>query len=242
MGRMNWNTRWYLDLNSIARHTGWAHGMATAYAVAGGLAVLGAVLVAGWFLARRHSPRQVGASLSAGLAAVVGFLINQPISNVIAERRPYQALHHVLVLIPRVHDFSMPSDHAVVAGAVIAGVLLYNWRLGLAATAAGLALAFDRVYVGAHYPGDVLAGLGLGAVVAICLYVTTGPPLAAVAALLAKTPLRPLVATSPSPQQPRALQSGLSRRAGGPSWAPAAGGTPDDPADRHGRRPWPSHR
>ena len=56
----------------------------------------------------------------------------------------------------------MPSDHAVVAGAVIVGVLLYNWRLGLAATVAGLALAFDRVYVGAHYPGDVPAGLVLG--------------------------------------------------------------------------------
>lgn len=199
---MNWNTRWYLDLNSIARHTGWAHGMATAYAVAGGLVVLGTVLATGWFLARNHSPRKVGAALSAGLAAVVGFLINQPISSVIAERRPYQTLHHVLVLIPRVRDFSMPSDHAVVAGAVIAGVLLYNWRLGLAATFAGLALAFDRVYVGAHYPGDVIAGLVLGAVVAICLYVVISPSLAAVAAFLAKTPLRPLVAGSPSPRRP----------------------------------------
>ncbi|MGC2296747.1 MAG: phosphatase PAP2 family protein [Candidatus Dormiibacterota bacterium] len=199
---MNWNTRWYLDLNSIARHTGWAHGMATAYAVAGGLVVLGTVLATGWFLARHHSPRKVGASLSAWLAAVVGFLINQPISNVIAERRPYQTLHHVLVLVPRVRDFSMPSDHAVVAGAVIAGVLLYNWRLGLAAIAAGLALAFDRVYVGAHYPGDILAGLGLGAVVAICLYTIIVPPLAAVAAFLAKTPLRPLVAGSTSPRRP----------------------------------------
>ena len=87
---MDWNTRWYLDLNSIARHTGWAHGMAAAYAVAAGLVVLGTVLAAGWLLARHHSPRKVGASLSAGLAAVVGFLINQPISNVIAERRPYR--------------------------------------------------------------------------------------------------------------------------------------------------------
>jgi undecaprenyl-diphosphatase len=107
----------------------------------------------------------------------------------------------VLVLVPRASDFSMPSDHAVVAGAVIAGVLLYNWRLGLGAAAAGLTLAFDRVYVGAHYPGDVLAGLGLGAVTAICLYVIIGPRLAGVAAFLAKTPLRPLVATPHAPQQ-----------------------------------------
>jgi undecaprenyl-diphosphatase len=170
--------------------------------VAGGLVVLGMILAAGWILARHQSPRKVGASASAGLAAVLGFLINQPISTVIAERRPYQTLHHVLVLVPRVRDFSMPSDHAVVAGAVIAGVLLYNWRLGLAAIAAGLALAFDRVYVGAHYPGDVLAGLGLGAVVAIGLYAIVGPLLASAAAFLAKTPLRPLVVGSTSPRQP----------------------------------------
>jgi undecaprenyl-diphosphatase len=201
MGRMSWNTRWYLDLNSIARHTDWAHGMATTYALAGGLVVLGMLLIVGWLVSRHHSPRKVGASLSAALAAVVGFLINQPISNAIAERRPYQTLHHVLVLVPRVGDFSMPSDHAVVAGAVIAGVLLYNWRLGLAATAAGLALAFDRVYVGAHYPADVVAGLGLGAVVAICLYAVIGPTLAALAAFLAKTPLRQLVSSSRSRQQ-----------------------------------------
>src|ERR1039458_9613669 len=122
---MNWNTHWYLDLNSISRHTNWAHGIASVYAL-----FLAILLIGGWRRAGRRSPRHVAAALSAGIAAVLAYLINQPLSTLIHEPRPYQTLHHVLVLVPRVRDFSMPSDHAVVAGAVIAGLLIYSWRLG----------------------------------------------------------------------------------------------------------------
>lgn len=63
--------------------------------------------------------------------------------------------------------WSFPSGHAATAfaGAV---ALTYLWREGapffflLAA-----AIAFSRVYVGVHYPGDVIAGAALGAVVGL---------------------------------------------------------------------------
>ena len=62
----------------------------------------------------------------------------------------------------------MPSGHAAAsaAGAVILAYLLggrWAWAVGLLA----VAVAFGRVYVGVHYPSDVLAGAALGVVVGL---------------------------------------------------------------------------
>ena len=66
-------------------------------------------------------------------------------------------------LIDRTSDFSFPSDHATTVGAVAAALWLANRRFGLVAGVLALLMAFSRVYVGVHYPGDVLGGLTLGA-------------------------------------------------------------------------------
>jgi undecaprenyl-diphosphatase len=58
----------------------------------------------------------------------------------------------------------MPSGHASAsaAAAVILGYLLggrWGWAVALLAVAVG----FGRVYIGVHYPSDVLAGAAVGA-------------------------------------------------------------------------------
>lgn len=70
---------------------------------------------------------------------------------------------------------SFPSDHAMMWSAVAAGVMVATRWLGMLALAyAVLVICMARVFVGLHYPTDVIAGALLG--VLTCL-VLTRPPL-----------------------------------------------------------------
>jgi membrane-associated phospholipid phosphatase len=97
-------------------------------------------------------------------------------------------------------DYSFPSNHATLAGAVAVGVLLVNRRLGVLAGIAALAMAASRVYIGIHYPHDVLAGLALGAAAAWAGHLLLRRPISRLVQALTRTRLRPLFApVSPAP-------------------------------------------
>ncbi len=196
------NTTLFLDVNDFALHTTFLHGFARVFTDLGAALFLPA-LVAAWWGARRafDAPRAVAAALWAALGTLVALAVNQPVGRAIGEKRPYDVLHHVQVLVARSHDVALPSDHAVAVGAASAGLFLVGRYAGRAArrlAAAGalvaLAVGFSRVYVGVHYPGDVAAGLGLGAVVSVLGWWAVGARLTRVAAGLGRSRLlRPLV-------------------------------------------------
>jgi membrane-associated phospholipid phosphatase len=170
--------RLMLAVNSLARHTGWLHAPVLFYA-SYGVVLFAALLLAGVLLARRRSTRDLAAAGWACLATLLAVVLNQPVGHLFAEARPYAAHPGLLRLADPTRDFSFPSDHAVMAGAVAAGLLLVSRRLGLAALAAAVLMAFARVYIAAHYPWDVLAGLALGAAVAAFGWVLLRRPLTA---------------------------------------------------------------
>ena len=183
-------------VNNFQKSTAWLHGSGLFYAKTGGPVLLALLLVLGVVIARsRGGADQVAKALWAGLSTLVAVGLNQPIVHAVDRARPYRALQHVSLLSTPSGDASFPSDHATLAGAVLAGLFLVDRRLGIVATVAGLLLAADRVYVGAHYPGDVLAGLVVGAVVALGGWALLHRPLIAAVAWLQHSRLRPLVAS-----------------------------------------------
>lgn len=188
------DTSLFLAINHFAQRTAWLHAPLTAYAEYGVVLFAGLLLI-GWLAARRASTARMAALLWAGLGTLVAVAINQPLVELFHKARPYTNLQHILVLAQPTNDFSFPSDHSTMAGAVTAGLFLVDPVLGSVALVLALVMGFSRVYIAAHYPFDVIAGLAVGASVVLLGYLVVREPLARLTAKIAGTRLRPLVAS-----------------------------------------------
>ena len=174
-------------VNRFARDTPALHGLVLGYATYG-LALFLVLLLAALVVARQRSSRDLAATGWTALATLIAVALNQPLGHLVHERRPYAVHPQLLRLAHVTTDFSFPSDHAVMAGAVAAGLLIAHRRLGLVAVVAALAMAFSRVYIAAHYPWDVVAGLAFGAFVALGGWALLQRPLTATTAWLRRSP------------------------------------------------------
>ncbi|HET7397017.1 MAG TPA: phosphatase PAP2 family protein [Intrasporangium sp.] len=178
----------FFAVNRFAESTPWLHGPVLGYA-AYGMVLFAGLLLAALLISRTGPSTRLAATGWAAVATLGALGVNQVVGRVFAESRPYAAHPGILRLADATTDFSFPSDHAVMAGAVAAGLLLAHRRLGrLAVGAAGL-MAFARVYIGAHYPWDVLAGLVLGAAVSVAGWLLLRRPLTALTSWLRRLPV-----------------------------------------------------
>ncbi|WP_329303165.1 phosphatase PAP2 family protein [Streptomyces sp. NBC_00659] len=99
-----------------------------------------------------------------GSLALASFTVNTLVKW--SARRPRPLLEGVPAirhLTRQPHTTSFPSGHSASAAAFATAVALESTRYGLLVAPVAAAVAFSRVYVGVHYPGDVLAGVAIGA-------------------------------------------------------------------------------
>jgi undecaprenyl-diphosphatase len=110
------------------------------------------------------------------LLLVLGITLSDQLCNsifkpLVGRARPCNVLENVHLLIGCTKAYSFPSSHAT---NIFTGMILFSYvypklKIGLLTVAA--LVAYSRVYVGVHYPFDVVAGIALGITCAITIMV-----------------------------------------------------------------------
>ncbi len=185
------------EVNAFAAQTPWLHGLMLSYARYGILLFV-AFLVTAWWMSRGRGSRTMAALLLIPVGAVLALGVQQVVIQAVAEARPYTLEPNALILIAKTADPSFPSDHACAVGAVAAGLFFVDRRLGWVATVGAALMAFSRVYVGAHWPLDVVVGLAWGAAVTVALILVLRGPVSRVVDWASGSFLRPMVLAAPA--------------------------------------------
>ena len=128
-----------------------------------GLAKYGVVLMAlpllyMWFKGDDSSKK---AALLSLLSMAAALLINQVIGHFYFRPRPFAA-HEVNLLVERSPDPSFPSDHSAFVFGIAWLLFIKDKKIGAVALALGALVGISRIFIGTHYPGDVLGGALIG--------------------------------------------------------------------------------
>jgi undecaprenyl-diphosphatase len=180
---------WYLDVAGFAQHTPWLNTIGIAFTQYGlvleGLAIL-------WLLwrARHRDDEGLARALWVPIAVLIAYALDSVLKQVIAEPRPCRAIPDVPTILPcdALTDYSFPSNHAVLAASFAAALILLSGRWSILAWVFTILMAASRVYVGAHYPHDVIAGLLVGAAIGYSGVFVLRPLTSSVKAVRARHP------------------------------------------------------
>ena len=97
-----------------------------------------------------------------GYAAVFSLIFgaivtNLLLKNIVARPRPFAEIEALIPLIAKPTDFSFPSGHTTASFAV--ALVMFRMlpkKIGIPAVVLAALVAFSRLYLGVHYPTDVL--------------------------------------------------------------------------------------
>jgi undecaprenyl-diphosphatase len=157
--------RIYKAIYGISLHHHWV-GTLFSDVEKASIPVMVAITAALWFFSRPDGHRKWKLASGSGFAAAaLGYAVAFVIHQIWARPRPY-VTHHISHPWSVATDPSFPSDHTTVSFAIAFAVLAFDAAAGVIFLVIAAIIAVGRLFIGAHYPSDVLAGFVVGLVVA----------------------------------------------------------------------------
>jgi undecaprenyl-diphosphatase len=189
----------FTTVTDFARDTPWLNTPIELWTNAG-LGVFAVLMLMGWWNARRRDARSMALALAAPVAVVAAFAVAEVAKKLVAEVRPCYSLPHAYLVdaCPARTDYAFPSGHSTTAFAAVAALWLLDRRLSAIAAVFAVLEGFTRVYVGAHYPHDVLGAALLALPVAYLASLYMGRLAAPLVAHLRTGVLHPVLTVAPA--------------------------------------------
>ncbi|MEK5173934.1 undecaprenyl-diphosphatase [Heyndrickxia sp. FSL W8-0496] len=130
------------------------------------LMVYAIVLLLIWFFGKDHYKKTV---VYATITGVLGLMINFIIGHIYSEPRPF-VTHKVHLLLDHAADSSFPSDHATGAFSLALAVLFVHRKIGVSMLLFAILTGFSRIYVGHHYPFDILGSFIVSLAISLIVF------------------------------------------------------------------------
>ncbi len=161
---MDW--RLYHAIYSLSLHHHWLGSLFSGVEKAS-IPFMVVATAALWLFARPGGDRKwklaAGSAFAAAALALLGNVLLHTLWN---RPRPYET-HAIRHPWSSATDASFPSDHASASLAIAFAVLAFDLPAGLAFLAVAALIAVGRVFIGAHYPGDIGASVVVAGVAAL---------------------------------------------------------------------------
>lgn len=104
-------------------------------------------------------------ALLAALSLLLGWSCNELIKHLVARTRPYDAITTLTPLVAKLDSYSFPSGHTCASFSVaVVYYRMFSKKVGWIALLLAILIGLSRLYVGVHYPTDVLGGCVVGCV------------------------------------------------------------------------------
>lgn len=147
-------------INALAGQSEWLDGLMAQLGQLKLLMPLGLAALGWWMWTRRVEAALAGPVL--GVSLGVGDFLGAQVKWLLARPRPCQVLSGVHQIAGCGGTFSFPSNHALNTAAAAAFLQVLYPKTGWVSWPLVAVIGYSRVYVGGHYPTDVLGGWAIG--------------------------------------------------------------------------------